>query len=88
MQLLVYILIYPILWIISILPFPIFYLLSDAICFLVYNLIGYRKKVVRKNIRLALPHLSEKEVTAKDRILTPKLKYKTIIIIVIIYNTS
>lgn len=61
MQLLIYILVYPILWIISILPFPIFYLLSDAICFLVYNLIGYRKKVVRKNIRLTLPHLSEKE---------------------------
>ena len=61
MQLLIYILVYPILWIISILPFPIFYLLSDAICFLVYNLIAYRKKVVRKNIRLALPHLSEKE---------------------------
>ena len=61
MQLLIYILVYPILWIISILPFPIFYLLSDAICFLVYNLIGYRKKVVRKNIQLALTHLSEKE---------------------------
>ena len=61
MQLLVYILIYPILWIISILPFPIFYLFSDFICFLTYNIIGYRKKVVRANIKLALPHLSDKE---------------------------
>lgn len=61
MQLLVYIIIYPILWLISILPFPIFYLFSDFICFLTYNIIGYRKKVVRANIKLALPHLSEKE---------------------------
>ncbi|MFN7045282.1 MAG: lysophospholipid acyltransferase family protein [Flavobacterium sp.] len=61
MQLLVYILIYPILWIISILPFPIFYLFSDFVCFLTYNIFGYRKKVVRENIKLALPHLSDKE---------------------------
>ena len=61
MQLLLYIIIYPILWIISILPFPIFYLLSDFVCFLTYRVIGYRKKVVRDNIKLALPHLSEKE---------------------------
>lgn len=61
MQLLVYIIIYPILWLISILPFPIFYLFSDFVCFLTYNIIGYRKKVVRTNIKLALPHLSEKE---------------------------
>ena len=67
MQLLVYILIYPILWIISILPFPIFYLFSDFICFLTYNIIGYRKKVVRANIKLALPHLSDKERLAIEK---------------------
>ena len=61
MQLLLYIIVYPILWIISILPFRIFYLFSDFVCFLVYNIIGYRKKVVRENIALALPHLSKKE---------------------------
>lgn len=61
MQLLVYLLIYPILWIISILPFPIFYLLSDFVYVITYNIIGYRKKVVRANIKLALPHLSESE---------------------------
>lgn len=61
MQLLLFIIVYPILWIISILPFRIFYLFSDFVCFLVYNIIGYRKKVVRENIALALPHLSKKE---------------------------
>ena len=61
MQLLIYLLLYPILWLISILPFPIFYLFSDFVYFLTYNLIGYRKKTVRANIALALPHLSDKE---------------------------
>lgn len=62
MQLLVYILVYPLLWLISILPFRIFYMLSDAICFLVYRIIGYRKKVVRKNLELAFPDKKEEEL--------------------------
>ena len=61
MQFLVYILAYPLLWVISILPFPIFYLFSDFVYFLVYRVIGYRKKVVRENLALALPHLSDAE---------------------------
>lgn len=61
MQLLIYLLLYPILWLISILPFPVFYLFSDYVCFLTYRIIGYRKKTVRTNIALALPHLSDKE---------------------------
>ncbi|WP_313807746.1 lysophospholipid acyltransferase family protein [Flavobacterium sp.] len=61
MQFLIYLLIYPILWLISILPFPIFYFLSDCIYLLLYYIIGYRKKTVRSNIKLALPHLSDNE---------------------------
>lgn len=61
MQLLVYILMYPILWIISILPFRFLYLLSDFVCFWVYRVFGYRKTTVRKNLALALPHLTSRE---------------------------
>lgn len=61
MQLLLYLFLYPIIWLISILPFPLLYVFSDGVCFLVYNVFGYRKKVVRQNIALALPHLSAKE---------------------------
>ena len=61
MQFFMYLLVYPILWLISILPFPILYLFSDFVYFLIYRVIGYRKKTVRENIALALPHLSEKE---------------------------
>ena len=61
MQFLIFILAYPFLWIISILPFPIFYLLSDIVYFIVYYIIGYRKKTVKANLALALPHLNDKE---------------------------
>jgi len=61
MQFLIYILIYPILWLISILPFPLLYAFSDFIYLILYYIIGYRKKTVRENIAMALPHLSDKE---------------------------
>ncbi|RBA27635.1 lysophospholipid acyltransferase family protein [Flavobacterium tibetense] len=61
MQLLLYLFFYPILWLISILPFRLLYILSDFVFFLVYRVIKYRKRVVRANIAMALPHLSAKE---------------------------
>ncbi|OUL59894.1 lysophospholipid acyltransferase family protein [Flavobacterium sp. AJR] len=61
MQFLVYILAYPLLWIISILPFPIFYLFSDVVYFIVYYLVRYRRKTVKENLAIALPHLTDKE---------------------------
>lgn len=61
MQFLIYILAYPLLWLISILPFRIFYWFSDCVYFVVYYIIGYRKKVVRTNLALALPHLNDAE---------------------------
>lgn len=61
MQLLVYLILYPFFWIISILPFPILYKLSDGIYFLMYRIIKYRKRTVRQNLALALPHKSNEE---------------------------
>ena len=61
MQLLVYLVLYPLLWFISILPFRLLYLFSDFVCFIVYRIIGYRKKTVRENLAMALPHLDASE---------------------------
>ena len=61
MQLLIFILTFPFLWIISILPFRFFYWFSDFIYLIVYHIIGYRKKTVKYNLALALPHLSSEE---------------------------
>lgn len=61
MQLLLYIIIYPILFCISILPFKILYFLSDCVYVLMYYVFGYRKKTVRSNLKMALPHLTDGE---------------------------
>lgn len=56
---------------ISILPFRLLYIFSDCVYILVYRIIGYRKKTVRENLALALPHLTEKE-----RLVIEKKSYK------------
>jgi len=61
MQLIIYIFLYPILWSISILPFRLLYVLSVGFYIITYYIIGYRKKIVRENLALTLPHLSDKE---------------------------
>lgn len=61
MQFLIFILTFPFLYIVSILPFRIFYWFSDFIYIIVYYVIGYRKKIVKANLALALPHLTDKE---------------------------
>lgn len=62
MQFLIYILVYPLLWFISILPFPLFYLVSDGICFIVFRIIGYRRNIVRNNLTLSFPDKSPQEL--------------------------
>lgn len=61
MQFIVFILLYPFLWLISILPFRLLYIVADGVYVLVYYVVRYRKKIVQQNIALALPHLSQKE---------------------------
>jgi len=67
MQFLAYILIYPLLWIISILPFRILYVVSDILYLMVYYIIGYRKKTVKYNLTLVFPDKSEKEITTLSK---------------------
>ena len=62
MQLLAYILVYPILWLISILPFRLLYMLSDGVYVLLYYVIGYRKKVVKDNLKLVFPEKSKQDI--------------------------
>ncbi|REG99539.1 lysophospholipid acyltransferase family protein [Flavobacterium aquicola] len=61
MQYLIYLIVYPLVWGISMLPFRLLYIFSDLIYFAAYRIIGYRKKTVRENLALALPKLSDKE---------------------------
>ncbi|QCW99996.1 lipid A biosynthesis acyltransferase [Aggregatimonas sangjinii] len=61
MQFVVFILVYPLLWMISVLPYRVFYWFSDGFFFLVYRVVGYRKKVVRHNLELVFPEKSFEE---------------------------
>lgn len=67
MQFLVFALTYPIIWMFSKLPMRVLYMFSDLFFLLMYYLIGYRKKVVMKNISYAFPNKTtlEKKRIAK-----------------------
>jgi len=62
-QFLAYILMYPLRGLISILPFRVLYLFSDFLYLLLYHVIGYRKKVVMGNLKIAFPEKSKEELT-------------------------
>ena len=61
MQLIAYILIYPFLYLTSLLPFRLLYLVSDLVYVIVYYIIGYRKSTVRNNLELVFPDKSDGE---------------------------
>ncbi|MBW2961412.1 lysophospholipid acyltransferase family protein [Mesonia aestuariivivens] len=58
----VFYLVYPVLWLVSKLPFSIFYKVSDFCFLIVYYIVGYRKKVVRDNLQKSFPEKSFSEL--------------------------
>ena len=62
MQFIVYALAFPVLWLFSMLPMRILFVLSDLVYYLLYYVIGYRKKVVRNNLKLSFPNKPEQEL--------------------------
>ncbi|MBR9757863.1 MAG: lysophospholipid acyltransferase family protein [Algicola sp.] len=64
MQFLAYIIIYPFLWMISILPFKVLYFISDILYIFLFKIFGYRKKTVKENLKLVFPNKSHAEIQA------------------------
>jgi len=62
MQKIIFYIVYPFIWLLSKAPFVLLYFLSDCVFMLVYYLIGYRKKIVLKNLELSFPEKSKKEL--------------------------
>lgn len=62
MQLFIYLLTYPILWMISKLPFVLLYKVSDFVYILLFHVIGYRKQLVLQNLRYCFPEKSQQEL--------------------------
>lgn len=67
MNAIVFYLAYPFLFIVSRLPFTVFYKLSDLVCFFLYRVFGYRKAAVRSNLKLAFPDYSDEKLSAIER---------------------
>ena len=61
MQFIIFTLIYPFIWLLSKLPMRVLYFISDGLFLVNFYIIGYRKKVVLENLRLAFPEKSEQE---------------------------
>jgi KDO2-lipid IV(A) lauroyltransferase len=57
-----YFVIYGLLYLISLLPFSVLYFFSDGIYFFLFYVFGYRRKIVKANLKIAFPEKSEKEV--------------------------
>jgi Kdo2-lipid IVA lauroyltransferase/acyltransferase len=52
----------PILYLFSILPFRVLYILSDILLFpVLFYIVGYRRKVVQSNLANSFPHLNQTE---------------------------
>lgn len=62
MAALVYYISYPLIRFLAILPFPLLYLFSDFVCFILRDIIGYRKEVVLTNLKNSFPEKSEREI--------------------------
>ena len=67
MNFIIYILSYPLIWLLSRLPFRLLYAVSDFLYFTLYTLLKYRLKVVRKNLYTAFPFKSEEELLTIER---------------------
>ena len=62
MKKITYYLLYGLTYALSILPFWVLYGLSDCFYLLVYHVVRYRRKIVRKNLCASFPEKDEKEL--------------------------
>jgi Kdo2-lipid IVA lauroyltransferase/acyltransferase len=62
MSALVFYVFYGLNWVITLLPLKVLYLISDFLYFVLYYIIGYRRKVVAENLRNSFPEKSAGEL--------------------------
>lgn len=67
MDYIIYLVAYPIIWLLSVLPFRLLYCVSDVLYFVMYVLLKYRVKVVRKNLHTAFPFKTTEELRGIER---------------------
>lgn len=60
-------LLYGVLYLLSLIPLRVLYLFSDGLYLLIYRLVHYRQKVVRRNLTESFPEKDEKELKDIER---------------------
>src|SRR5680860_910554 len=54
-------------YVVSVLPMSVLYLISDLLFYVVYYVKGYRKQIVRENLRKAFPHKGQMELAQIEK---------------------
>lgn len=62
-----YYFLFGIVYVFSLLPFPVLYSLSNLLYLLTYRVVGYRKKLVKKNMRDSFPEKSAEELLSIEK---------------------
>ncbi|HUM67165.1 MAG TPA: lipid A biosynthesis acyltransferase, partial [Chitinophagaceae bacterium] len=62
-----YYIVYGFLYTISLLPFPVLYLISDFACFLMYRVFKYRRDIILSNLAIAFPEKTQEDRNAIAR---------------------
>lgn len=62
MQRIIFYIFYPFVWLLSLVPFPVLYAISDFIFLILYYIVGYRKELVYSNLKRVFPDKSKKEL--------------------------
>lgn len=62
MEKVLYYIIYPVFYLVSLLPLRVLYVFSDIAYLIIYYIVGYRKEVVRKNLSNSFPDKPEAEL--------------------------
>jgi len=58
---------YVLIWLLALLPLRVLYVLSDIFAIIAYDVVGYRRKVVRKNLTASFPEKCTHEILDIER---------------------
>lgn len=67
MAAIIYYLILPFIYLLSLLPFRLLYFISDGLYFLLYHVIGYRRDVVNANLKNCFPEKTTAEIIKLEK---------------------
>jgi KDO2-lipid IV(A) lauroyltransferase len=65
---------YALFYLISLIPWPVIYLLSDGVAFLLRKILKYRLEVVHHNLAIAFPNKTIQERIKLQKIFTKNLQ--------------